>query len=191
MKYHFLFFNLIILYLIIKLSFSSIHNPTIFPLKKIILTDDLNKFGLANNIRLDLEPIGCGITFNNNSNISLIPFNLFSTIYVFYKGFEDIMTVIKRDKDGNQELIIYANLVYGFETFHFIFENFGISIPLKYFLIEKDEEQKYGIRFLTNENQEYISFGKDLIELMDIEFVDNNNFIIHNDEFISKMDELN
>ena len=191
MKYHFLFFNLIILYLIIKLSFSSIHNQTIFPLKKIILTDDLNKFGLTNNIRLDLEPIGCGITFNNNSNISLIPFNLFSTIYFFYKGFEDVMSVIKKDKDGNQELIVYANLDYGFETFHFIFENFGISIPLKYFLIEKDEEQKYGIRFLTNENQEYISFGKDLIELMDIEFVDNNNFIIHNDEFISKMDELN
>ena len=191
MKYHFFtyYFNIIILYIIIKLSFSSIQNSTIFPVKKIILTDDLNRFGLPNNIRLDIQPLGFGITFNNYSNISLIPYNLFRTIYNFYKGFEDILTVLKKDEDGNQEIIIYANIYYGFETFHFILENFGISIPVKYYLIEKEEDQKYGIRFLTNENQEFISFGKDLIELMDIEFIDDYNFIIYNDEFISKMDE--
>ena len=81
------------------------------------------------------------------------------------------------------------NLYYGFETIHFIFEDYGITIPLQYFLIEKDETQKYGLRFLTVENQEYIIFGKDLIELMDIEFIDKNHINIKNDEFISKMDE--
>ena len=81
------------------------------------------------------------------------------------------------------------NLYYGFETIHFIFEDYGITIPLHYFLIEKDETQKYGLRFLTVENQEYIIFGKDLIELMDIEFIDKNHINIKNDEFISKMDE--
>ena len=81
------------------------------------------------------------------------------------------------------------NLYYGFETIHFIFEDYGITIPLQYFLIEKDKTQKYGLRFLTVENQEYIIFGKDLIELMDIEFIDKNHINIKNDEFISKMDE--
>ena len=191
MKYHLFtyYFNLIILYIIIKLSFSSIQNSTIFPVKKIILTDDLNRFGLATNIRLDIQPLGFGITFNNNSNISLIPFNLFTTVYNFYKGFEDILIAIKKDEDGNQELILYANIVYGFETFHFILEDFGISIPVKYYLIEKEEDQQYSVRFLTNENQEFISFGKDLIEIMGIEFIDDKNFNIHNDEFISKLDE--
>ena len=191
MKYHFFLniFNLIIINIIIKLSFSSIPDSSIFPVKKIILTDDLNRMLLSNNIRLDIEPLGYGITFNNNSNISLIPYNLFTRIRIFYEGFEDILSLVKTSEDGNKEIILYANIDYGFETFHFILENFGITIPLKYYLVEKDETQKYGIRFLTNENQEYISFGKDLIEVMDIEFIDKNNFIIHNDEFISKLND--
>ena len=191
MKYNFFLniFNLIIINIIIKLSFSSIPDSSIFPVKKIILTDDLNKMFLNNNIRIDIEPLGYGITFNNNSNISLIPYNLFTRIRTFYEGFEDIISSVKITEDGNKEIILYANIDYGFETFHFILENFGISIPLKYYLVEKDETQKYGIRFLTNENQEYISFGKDLIEVMDIEFIDKNNFIIHNDEFISKLND--
>ena len=191
MKYHFFLniFNLIIINIIIKLSFSSIHESSIFPVRKIILTDDLNKMFLNNNIRIDIEPLGYGITFNNNSNISLIPYNLFTRIRTYYEGFEDIISSVKISEDGNKEIILYVNIDYGFETFHFILENFGISIPLKYYLVEKDETQKYGIRFLTNENQEYICFGKDLIEVMDIEFTDKNNFIIHNDEFISKLND--
>ena len=85
-------------------------------------------------------------------------------------------------------MIVYATLYYGFETPHFLFETFGISIPTKYYLIEKGESQRYGIIFMTKEDQEYIVFGKDLIDVMEIEFKDENNFIIHNDEFISKFD---
>jgi hypothetical protein len=41
---------------------------------------------------------------------------------------------------------------------------------------------------LTRENQEYIVFGRDMIELMDVELINENDFIIHNTNFITKVD---
>ena len=76
-----------------------------------------------------------------------------------------------------------------FETTHFILENFGISIPAKYFLVTTEEHQIYGIRFFSKENQEFIEFGKDLIDIMNIEFKDEKNFIINNKEFITKLED--
>ena len=189
LKFFFFFFNIILLIKFIKLDDSPIQITSIFPVNKIILTKDLNKLYLTTNIRCDIESKGYGIIFNNNYNISLIPYNLFKRIKDYFYNDESILVNSYTYENKTQELILYANLYYGFETIHFIFEDYGITIPLQYFLIEKDETQKYGLRFLTVENQEYIIFGKDLIELMDIEFIDKNHINIKNDEFISKMDE--
>ena len=190
MKYTFFIYllNLIILIIIIQLTLSSIQIPSILPVNKIILAEDLNDFYKFTNFRCDLESIGYEIFFNKNSNISLIPINLFERLREFYKSYEDIIVAIQNYENGNEELILYANLEYGLETFHFIFENFGISIPLKYFVTEKKENQRYVVRFLSNENQQNITFGADLINLMNIEFKDENNLIINNEEFISIMD---
>jgi len=88
-------------------------------------------------------------------------------------------------QDEYMELVIYA-YIKDYEYLHFILENMDISIPLKYYLIEKKKEsQKYGMRFFSRKDQEYIVFGKDLIDIMEIEFKGQNNFIIHNSEFIS------
>ena len=188
LKILFNFLNILISIKIIKFIDSSVQTSSIFPVNKIILTEDLNKLFLSTNIRCDIESKGYGIIFNNNYNISLIPFNLFNRIRSFFKEYEDIIVETKQYENELQELIIYVNLIYGLETIHFIFKDFGITIPLKYFLTEKDQDQKYGIRFLTNENQEAIIFGNDLIELMDLDFIDENNIKINNEEFISKMD---
>ena len=188
LKILFNFLNILILIKIFKFVDSSVQTTSIFPVNKIILTEDLNKLFLSTNIRCDIESKGYGIIFNNNYNISLIPFNLFNRIRSFFKEYEDIIVETKQYENELQELIIYVNLIYGLETIHFIFKDFGITIPLKYFLTEKDQDQKYGIRFLTNENQEAIIFGNDLIELMDLDFIDENNIKINNEEFISKMD---
>ena len=182
------FFYLIILITLHKLSYSLITTSPVYPVNKILLTDNLSRLYFENNIRCDLESIGYGVTFNISSNISLIPYNLFHSIRLFYKGFEDLIVQTKNKENGITELIVWANLDFGFETIHFIFEKFGISIPLKYYFVEK-EIQKYGLIFLTKEDQEYISFGKDLLDVMDVEIIDDNNFIVHNDEFISKMDD--
>ena len=189
LKIFFYFLDLIILILFFELTFSSIEIPSFIPPKKIILIDNLNKMYNSYHLKYNIGSIGYGVYFNYNSNISLIPINLFTNIRSFFKSYDDIYSQTKYYENGTQEFIIYANLLYGFETIHFIFENFGISIPLKYFLVEKEETEKYGIRFLTSENQENITFGKDLIDLMDIEFKDDKYIVINNEEFISKMDD--
>ena len=43
--------------------------------------------------------------------------------------------------------------------------------------------------FKSNKNQEYIEFGKDLLDVMNIEFKDEKNFVINNEEFITKLGE--
>ena len=103
---------------------------------------------------------------------------------------EQISHTIKYHDDGSQEMIINAYIEdNNFETLHFILENFGITIPLEYFLIKIDNFQNYRMVFFSKENQEYIEIGKDLMDKMDIEFKDEKNFVIHNEEFYTKIDK--
>ena len=198
MKYIFNFSNflyIIISLIIINLSLSSNQISSIIPVKKILIADDVKTLSLSKISRYNLNSIGFGIKFDNTSNISYVPYNLFRDIAYTFKFIEDSYPTIKK-MNGTQELIIKTNYFYGFEIIHFILENIGITIPLKYYLIKKetkkeddDEEQEYSMVFLTKEDQENIIFGSNLIKLMNIEFKNENNFIIHNDEFISKLDE--
>ena len=179
------FYNIIIIILIS--NFISILNQisSIFPVKKILLSQELTKLDSITNIKRDLGSKGYGIIFNYNSNISLIPYYLFNQIVEYYKSFEDIVMEPINTQNEFLEIVIYA-YIKDYEYLHFILENMDISIPLKYYLTEKKKNsQKYGMRFLSRQDQEYIVFGKDLIDLMEIEFKGQNNFIIHNSEFIS------
>jgi len=198
MKNLFNFFNclnLLISLIIIKISISSNQISSIIPVKKILITDDVKTLSLSRISKYDLNSIGYGIKFDSTSNVSYVPYNLFGNIAYTFKFIEDSNPTIKK-YNGTQELTIKTNYFYGFEIIHFILENIGITIPLKYYLIKKetkkenvDDEQEYGMVFLTKEDQENIIFGNNLIEQMNIEFKDENNFIIHNEEFISKLDE--
>ena len=188
--------NLIYLKLLIIIKISlSFQISSIIPVKKILLTDDIKIISFNKYLYWNINSKGYGIKFDNNSNISLIPFNLFKNIFNSYRELEDVNPIIRKYENGIQEIIINTNDFYGFQIIHFILENTSISIPLKYFLVKKnneleeDKEQEYSICFLTKESQEYIIFGEDLIKLMNIEFLEDNDFIIHNDEFIYKFDE--
>ena len=189
------FLNIMIFLIIIKISLSSNQISSIIPVKKILITDDVKTLSISRISKYNLNSVGFGIKFDNTSNVSYVPYNLFRDIAYTFKFIEDSNPTIKK-MNGTQELTIKTNYFYGFEIIHFILENIGITIPLKYYYIKKetrkdndDEEQEYGMVFLTKEDQEYIIFGKNLIEPMNMEFKDENNFIIHNDEFISKLDE--
>ena len=180
------FFYNIIIFIFIN-NFKSILNQisSIFPIKKILLSQELSKLDLYTNIKVNLGTKGYGLIFNNNSNISLIPYYLFDQLVAHYKSFEDVIVAPINTEKENMELVIYA-YIKDYEFLHFILENMDISIPLKYYLTEKKEEsQKYGMRFFSRKDQEYIVFGKDLIDLMEVEFKGENNFTIHNSEFIS------
>ena len=180
-KNYFFFFLLFILLNIFNFSFSNI-----FPVKKIIFTNNIYKLNIPQTIQWNLESQGYAISFNDKSNISLIPYNLMLDLYNYFYADEEIGSTIRKHKNGTEELIINANIYSDdYETIHFILENIGIIIPVKYFYIEKGF-QEYGIRFYSKENQEYIEFGKDLIDIMKIEFKDDNDFVIHNEEFLIK-----
>ena len=179
------FCNIIIFILFI--NFISILNQisSIFPIKKILLSQELSNLDLTSNLKLELGTKGYGLLFNNNSNISLIPYFLFNQLVSHYRSFEDVIVGPIYTQNEYLELIIYA-YIKDYEYLHFILENMDISIPLKYYLTPKKEEsQKYGMRFFSRKDQEYIVFGKDLIDIMEIEFEGQNNFTIHNSEFIS------
>ena len=177
--------KIILLISLIKYSFSYI-----FEVKKIILSNDISKLYTRGSLQANFYSKGSGLLFNPNSNISFIPYHLFHEIEGYFMLDEQITHTIKYHDDGSQEMIINANIEdNNFETLHFIFENFGITIPLEYFLIKIDNFQDYGLVFFSKENQEYIEIGKDLMDKMDIEFKDEKNFVIHNEEFYTKIDK--
>ena len=167
----FFIFYLFLLLNLIKSSY-------IFPIKKIIFTSNIKNLCDTKNIQWNYEAKGYGIFFNQESNISLIPYNLFNDILSYFESDEYLITKVKKLENGIQEIEIVANFENeDYETTHFILEKSGISIPFKYFYIKKSIEQTYGLVFKTRENQEYIEFGKDLIEAMNIEFKDEKNFL--------------
>ena len=167
----FFIFYLFLLLNLIKSSY-------IFPIKKIIFTSNIKNLCDTKNIQWNYEAKGYGIFFNQESNISLVPYNLFNDILSYFESDEYLITKVKKLENGIQEIEIVANFENeDYETTHFILEKSGISIPFKYFYIKKSIEQTYGLVFKTRENQEYIEFGKDLIEAMNIEFKDEKNFL--------------
>ena len=190
-KYTFLFFIEYFLLIILNIfSLSSSKTSSIIPLYKIILTENLShlEINYLYNFRLNVK--GNGIIFNDNSDFSIMPMYIFEEIYKFYRGnYDDIIINIEKLENDYSELTMVSSL-YHLETLHFIFREMGITIPLEQLFVLKDEENHlYSFRFFSKENVENIIFGKDLIELMDINFYDNNqNFKINNEEYISKIE---
>ena len=179
---------LFIIYLFLLLN--KIESSYIFPVKKIIFTSDINVLSYSRSIQWNFESKGYGIFFNKESNISLIPYNLFNDIYTRLKSDQYIITKVKGIEDRLQEIVCVGEFESeDYETTHFILEKSGISIPFKYFWIYKNITETYGVVFKTRENQEYIEFGKDLIDAMNIEFKDEKNFVINNKEFILEIND--
>ena len=179
----FFIFYLFLLLNLIKSSY-------IFPIKKIIFTSNIKNLCDTKNIQWNYEAKGYGIFFNQESNISLITYNLFNDILSYFESDEYLITKVKKLENGIQEIEIVANFENeDYETTHFILEKLGISIPFKYFYVYKNIEQTYGVIFKTRENQEYIEFGKDLLDVMNIEFKNEKNFVINNKEFVTIIDE--
>jgi len=190
-----LLFN-ITLFLTIKVTYSSIDISSVIPVYKIMLTSDINNLDIKPYLNWEIGSKGYGIVFNKTSEKSYVPFALFERIQIFYQIYEEILQQTHKYENGTRELIVYANLERGYEDIHFALEFIGISIPLEYLFVEKEDnskfklknKKKYGLRFLTRENQEFIVFGRDMIKLMNVELINENYFIIHNTSFNTKVD---
>ena len=190
-----LLFN-ITLFLTIKVTYSSVDISSAIPVYRIMITSDINNLDIKPYLNWEIGSKGYGIVFNKTSEKSYVPIALFERIQIFYQIYDEILQQTHKYKNGIRELIVYANLERGYEDIHFALEFIGISIPLEYLFVEKEDNstyklkdrKKYGLRFLTRENQEFIVFGRDMIELMDVELINENDFIIHNTNFITKVD---
>ena len=180
----------IIFGIIFSSSFSQI--TQVIPLYKVLIAGDINKFKEKEKYNICIKPKGVGIIFNKTSEVSIMPEQLFSEITSYYRIVYDLIDKVEPTKNGcNLYLIIEC--LRPDETIHFILRDMGITIPLKTLFYDNDEDEGmvYYFRFLTRKDQENIIIGKDLIDLMDITFVDNTNFIINNKSFVTNVKEEN
>ena len=184
----------VLIAIIIAIIFSSSCSQItqIIPLYKLLIAGDINKFKEKEKYNICFKPKGIGIIFNQTSEISIIPEQLFYEITKYYQEVYDLIDKVEQTRNG-YSLYLIIECLRPDETIHFILKDMGITIPLKilFYDNEEDEGMVYYFRFLTKKDQENIIIGKDLIDLMDITFIDNNNFIINNKSFLTNVKEEN
>ena len=180
----------IIIAIVFSSSFSQI--TQIIPLYKLLIVGDINKLKEKEKYNIFIKPKGVGIIFNKTSEISIMPEQLFYEITKYYKVVYDLIDKVETTKNG-YSLYLIIECLRPDETIHFILKDMGITIPLRTLFYDNDEDEGmvYYFRFLTKKDQENIIIGKDLIDLMDITFIDNTNFIINNKSFITNVKEEN
>ena len=185
----------IILIYLIYIYISPITSSTVYPIHKFIITNNLNHSNISNiNLKeyfhISLDVKGVGVIFDNNSNMNLIPYHLFKQIKKILDLYSpDSNSYILNKENDYQEIVIFYFLNNIF-SFNLILEKIGITFPNDVlFYRPKDEINKNYFIFLTKENQENIIFGKNLIDLMKIEFYNDEEFIINNNDFITHLEE--
>ena len=128
-------------------------------------------------------PKGINLEFDPNSDISSIPLQIELEIengfYSIYEGTEPYD--IEKDEDYK---ILVSHTFYEacFPAINFILGDKGIKIPSKY-LFKKQKDFFYEFIFLLSKKNDKIILGKDLIELMKVEFFNNGEFSINNIDF--------
>ena len=184
----------ILISIIISILFSSSFSQItqVIPLYKLLIAGDINKFKEKEKYNTCFKPKGVGIIFNKTSEISIMPEQLFYEITKYYQVVYDLIDKVEPTKNG-YNLYLIVECLRPDETIHFILKDMGITIPLKTLFYDNDEDEGmvYYFRFLTKKDQENIIIGKDLIDLMDITFIDDTNFIINNKSFVTNVKEEN
>ena len=173
-------FNNIIFIILLTLLIKKVILYPIFQVHRIIMNDNITDMEKTS---YQFSHKGMILTFDPSLNYSLIPIQIeneikngFYTIVEYSEPYEKDMG------NGFQALITHIYDPICFSAINFILDDKGIRIPKEYFFRKKDV---YEFIFLMKENQDKIIFGKDLIDLMEIEFINNNNdFIIHNKDFV-------
>ena len=166
-----------LLTLLITFVFHEIISYPLYEVHRIIMNDNLSDMEKSS---YQFFHKGMILTFDPSLNYSLIPLQIeneikngFYTIVEFSEPYE------KEIGNGLQVLITHIFNPVCFPAVNFILDDRAIKIPTE-FLFKK--KSVYEFVFLMKENQDKIVFGKDLIDLMNIEFI-NNGFVIHNKTF--------
>ena len=166
-----------LLTLLITFVFHEIISYPLYEVHRIIMNDNLSDMEKSS---YQFFHKGMILAFDPSLNHSLIPLQIeneikngFYTIVEFSEPYE------KEIGNGLQVLITHIFNPVCFPAVNFILDDRAIKIPTEFLFKKKDV---YEFVFLMKENQDKIVFGKDLIDLMNIEFI-NNGFVIHNKTF--------
>ena len=166
-----------LLTLLITFVFHEIISYPLYEVHRIIMNDNLSDMEKSS---YQFFHKGMILTFDPSLNYSLIPLQIeneikngFYTIVEFSEPYE------KDIGNGFQVLITHIFNPICFPAVNFILDDRAIKIPTEFLFRKKDV---YEFVFLMKENQDKIVFGKDLIDLMNIEFT-NNVFVVHNKTF--------
>lgn len=172
MKFNFIFLLFIII--------SKIISFPIFRVYKIILSNDVNAL---TNFYFRKNPKGLYLVFDETTSINLIPYDLFFQIKAKYSStYSDCSPYDIKLSNGYTVIKCQFYGEIKFQAINLILENFGIKIIGKNMFPDKDN-----FIFLTKENQENIVIGKKLMKVMDIEFLEEGDPVIHNEEFVVKV----
>ena len=183
-------FHLNIFIILLNLISTLLSQTTqVYPVYKIILTENIdNIYSNSNQIfNFFINRKGIGIKFDLNSEISIMPSHLFETIYHFYRdSYGSLYYFETRYRNEYTELMI-SDYCERIEILHLILEDRGIVIPINELFILNKENDRFTYRFLGKKDEENIIIGNDLIDAMDIQFKDNNDYIIGNEDFVIKV----
>ena len=177
-------FHIFFYFLFFIPKFQSYYSEQIF---KIIISDDINQ---TEKLVYKFSTKGTRLIINPDSDYSIMPIQI---AIILEKGFTTYYNSIYDSLYENQT--DYYNLrtpiffEENFPSINIILKTQGIFIPNKYFFVPK--EQWYDFIFLIGLNMENgdIIIGKDLIDLMQIEIINENEFKINNEEFIVKLND--
>ena len=164
------------------LNIGNILNIAYYEVFSIIMNDNITRMDRTSH---KFSPKGILLTFDPYSNVSSIPPQIeFEIKNGFYTVIEGSDPYEKEIGNGYQALITHIYIDYCFPALNFILAEQAITIPSKYLFKNKGY---FEFIFLIKEDQDKIIIGKDLMDLMRIEFVNDKDFFIHNKEFVIKI----
>ena len=173
-------FNILI-FLISSLFIEVLSFPS-YQVHRIILNNNITDMEKAS---YQFYHKGMILTFDPSLNHSLIPLQIENEIKNGFYTIVEFSEPYERDiGNGYQVLLTHIFNPICFPAINFILDDRAIIIPTEFLFRKKDV---YEFVFLMKENQDRIVFGKDLIELMDIKFISDNDFVINNKTFEIKI----
>ena len=152
---------------------------------RIIISNNISNLFTYDTKR---EIFGTYLTFDKNAEFSLVPYEVFNIISSYVFGREDIIcdeSKIKKDNIEYEAIVCNEMILSLFENFNFITNKYAIKFTNKMLFVSKDD--LYYLRFVSSRNVEHIFLDKELIDLMKIEFRDNDNFVINNKDCYSEL----
>ena len=153
---------------------------------RFIISNDINNLKSFDIIR---EIFGTYLTFDKNAEFSFLPYEIFDIIYYYVFQSDEYLTCKESKININntefKAITCGKNILTYFENFNFITAKYAIKFSNEMLFVLKDN--LYYLRFVSSRNVEHIVLDKEIINLMNIEFLDNDNFIINNKECYSEL----